>query len=360
MTTTQPEVLSNAEEKEFNDAVKLLDSIEQQVCHNNATAAIMLRLYGLYKQKMEGDIMESMPSPKDIVRVAKFQSWKSLEGMSKKKATILYISVVQQLVKQTEIAQNQRRERAETTWKMLAILIAFISIMLLLHYHEIEILPSLNHVESMLGLGLVIVRSTAEQYRMKFDLYQFSWNSEWVFGWMYLQRMFTTLPYSFQSFLGMEQLLSSSSSSSVSITKDKKHKTMYGSLEYTPSSHTYNQINSIQSGNLFLVLLQLLCGIYLLTTLWLYNTKQRRIAFYQRLSDFFAYLFRFCFTTNNNVTTNNSSPINTTTISSTTNIPTSNVVASNTTITTTTTPAKASYSPTIRSSILLAPTYFAT
>ena len=340
MATTQPEVLSNAEEKEFNDAVKLLDSIEQQVCHNNATAAIMLRLYGLYKQKMEGDIMESMPSPKDIVRVAKFQSWKSLEGMSKKKATILYISVVQQLVKQTETAQNQRRVRAETTWKMLAILIAFISIMLLLHYHGIEILPSFNHVESMLALGLVIARSTAERYRMKFDLYQFSWNSEWVFGWMYLQRMFTTLPYSFQSFLGMEQL---SSSSSVPIIKDKKHKTMYGSLEYTPS-HTYNQINSIQTGNLFLVLLQLLCGIYLLTTLWLYNTKQRRIAFYQRLSDFFAYLFRFCFTTNNNVTTNNSPPINTTT-----NIPTTNVVASNTTITTTTTPTKASYSPVIRS-----------
>ena len=337
------------EEMDFNDAVKLLEAIEGHVSHNNATAAIMLRLYGLYKQKMEGDIMESVPTSKDIVILTKFHSWKSFEGMSKKVATLQYISVVQQLVKQTEITQNQRRERAELSWKIFAILIAVMSIVMLLQYQGIEIIlpPTFNRVESTFASGLAIARSTAERYRMTFDLYHVYWGSGWMFGRNYLRRMFSFL-HSSQSLLGIEHL----SSPSVSIMKDKKSKAVHGNLEYTPSHTPSNQNQSTQSGyDSLMLLLQLSFGTYLLTTMWLYNTKQRRIAYYQRLSDFFASLLRFCFTAN--TTTKNI----TTTKTAANNITTNNSITSNIN-NIATKPTKASYSPAIRSPILLIPSYF--
>ena len=366
-----PVLLSITEEKDFSDAVKTLDDIEGQVSHNNASTTVMLRLYGLYKQKMEGDIMEGVPNSTDIVRLAKFHSWKSLEGMDKRVAALQYIAVVQQLVKQTELAQNQRRERAETSWKILAILIAVMSIVMLLHQHGVEILPSFHRVESVLGFGLAMARSSIGSYRIKFDSYHFYWGSDKMFGWKYLQSMFA-FPHSSESLLGIEHL----SSSSVPFIKDEKSTGMYGSFDYIPSQ-TSNQDKLCQIGNQsLLLLLQWSFGIYLLSTLWQYNTKQRRVACYQRLSDFFASLFRFCFTTNttvNNITSSNTSTDTTTTDTitnnntnkiTTSNITTSNITTNNTTtsnITTSNTvskasePTKAPYSPAIRSAILHIP-----
>jgi diazepam-binding inhibitor (GABA receptor modulating acyl-CoA-binding protein) len=56
----------------------------------------LLRLYGLYKQAVEGDVNTSRPRF-DLKGKAKWDAWKENEGMSKEAAQQAYIDLVNSL-----------------------------------------------------------------------------------------------------------------------------------------------------------------------------------------------------------------------------------------------------------------------
>ncbi len=58
----------------------------------------MLRLYGLYKQATEGDITSERPGFWNLVKKAKWDSWKSFEGYDVKTAKKEYINTVLELI----------------------------------------------------------------------------------------------------------------------------------------------------------------------------------------------------------------------------------------------------------------------
>ncbi|XP_076647829.1 acyl-CoA-binding protein homolog [Halictus rubicundus] len=57
----------------------------------------LLKLYGLYKQGTTGDVNTSRPGMMDLKGKAKWDQWKSNEGMSKDKAKEEYIKLVDSL-----------------------------------------------------------------------------------------------------------------------------------------------------------------------------------------------------------------------------------------------------------------------
>jgi len=58
----------------------------------------LLKLYALFKQGTSGDAPEEGPSnPFDIVRMAKYQAWSALRGMSAEKAQEDYVALVERL-----------------------------------------------------------------------------------------------------------------------------------------------------------------------------------------------------------------------------------------------------------------------
>lgn len=58
----------------------------------------MLALYGLYKQSTVGDVNTERPSFWDFVGKAKWDSWKSYEGLSKSEAEKRYVNLVSKLM----------------------------------------------------------------------------------------------------------------------------------------------------------------------------------------------------------------------------------------------------------------------
>ena len=59
---------------------------------------ILLQLYSLYKQSVEGDINTDPPSnPFDFVSKAKHEAWASLKGKTKESAMQDYVDLVQKL-----------------------------------------------------------------------------------------------------------------------------------------------------------------------------------------------------------------------------------------------------------------------
>ena len=57
----------------------------------------LLKLYGLYKQATEGDVLGDRPGGFDFKAIAKYDSWASLKGKTKEEAMQDYIDLVASL-----------------------------------------------------------------------------------------------------------------------------------------------------------------------------------------------------------------------------------------------------------------------
>lgn len=57
----------------------------------------LLKLYGLYKQAIEGDNESERPGGFDFKAAAKYNSWLGFKGKSKSEATALYLELVEKL-----------------------------------------------------------------------------------------------------------------------------------------------------------------------------------------------------------------------------------------------------------------------
>jgi len=54
----------------------------------------LLELYGLYKQALLGDCLQSKPGMFDVKGQFKWKSWKDKKGMSQEEATKKYVALV--------------------------------------------------------------------------------------------------------------------------------------------------------------------------------------------------------------------------------------------------------------------------
>jgi acyl-CoA-binding protein len=57
----------------------------------------LLKLYAFYKQATLGDVSGKRPEAMDMVGRAKYDAWASLKGVSKDKAMMAYIRLVERL-----------------------------------------------------------------------------------------------------------------------------------------------------------------------------------------------------------------------------------------------------------------------
>jgi len=58
----------------------------------------LLRLYGLFKQATEGDVLEERPGGFDFKAFAKYDAWESQKGKSKDAAMAEYIELAKELI----------------------------------------------------------------------------------------------------------------------------------------------------------------------------------------------------------------------------------------------------------------------
>ena len=73
----------------FNDIVGRVHSLDHRPSNEN-----LLKMYGLYKQAIEGDVAGDRPGGFDFKAIAKYDSWASLRGMSQEEAMQAYIDLV--------------------------------------------------------------------------------------------------------------------------------------------------------------------------------------------------------------------------------------------------------------------------
>lgn len=73
-------------------------SVRVKSLTNKPSDTIMLELYGLFKQATVGNVDTDRPSFWDLVGKAKWDSWKSYEGLSADDAKSKYVCLVQKLV----------------------------------------------------------------------------------------------------------------------------------------------------------------------------------------------------------------------------------------------------------------------
>jgi diazepam-binding inhibitor (GABA receptor modulator, acyl-CoA-binding protein) len=59
--------------------------------------AMLLKLYGLYKQATAGDVAEKKPGFADMVGRAKWDAWNSLKGTAKDNAMQQYVDLIESL-----------------------------------------------------------------------------------------------------------------------------------------------------------------------------------------------------------------------------------------------------------------------
>lgn len=65
---------------------------------NRPSNEVLLKLYSLYKQGMEGDVSGKKPGRLNIAGRAKFEAWESVRGMDSEEAKEKYIELVDALV----------------------------------------------------------------------------------------------------------------------------------------------------------------------------------------------------------------------------------------------------------------------
>lgn len=58
---------------------------------------VMLRLYALFKQATKGDCMGDRPGMMDFIGRAKYDAWKTVEGITKDEAMRQYVALVEEL-----------------------------------------------------------------------------------------------------------------------------------------------------------------------------------------------------------------------------------------------------------------------
>jgi acyl-CoA-binding protein len=82
-------------QQQFDDAVNASKLLSERPSND-----VMLQLYALYKQALEGDIHIDPPSnPFDFVGKAKYEAWEGLKGKSKEDAMQDYVDLVEGLKK---------------------------------------------------------------------------------------------------------------------------------------------------------------------------------------------------------------------------------------------------------------------
>lgn len=79
-------------EERFNQAV-----IRSKELTQRPTNEELLKLYGLYKQAIEGDVQGERPGGFDFKGAAKYDAWESLKGKPKQAAMEAYITLVETL-----------------------------------------------------------------------------------------------------------------------------------------------------------------------------------------------------------------------------------------------------------------------
>ncbi len=58
---------------------------------------VLLRIYGLYKQATEGDVVGERPTGFDFKAMAKYDAWAKLKGQSAQEAEQAYIQLINSL-----------------------------------------------------------------------------------------------------------------------------------------------------------------------------------------------------------------------------------------------------------------------
>ena len=98
-------------EKKFKRASKRILSLDERPDDNT-----MLRLYSLYKQATEGDATGRLPIAKGMVAVAKWKSWKKLEGTDPEDAMASYCEIADVLLNENlvEVVQGIESWRGRT------------------------------------------------------------------------------------------------------------------------------------------------------------------------------------------------------------------------------------------------------
>ena len=78
---------------EFQEAAEKVTQLSKRP--DNET---LLKLYALYKQGSEGNVMSQRPGLMDFKGRAKWDAWKQLEGLDMKEAQTQYVALVEELV----------------------------------------------------------------------------------------------------------------------------------------------------------------------------------------------------------------------------------------------------------------------
>lgn len=78
--------------EEFEDAAKRVNDLPKR-----PSDAVLLDLYGLYKQASSGDVSSKRPGFIDVRGRAKWDAWKKREGMSAEDARDAYVRLVEKL-----------------------------------------------------------------------------------------------------------------------------------------------------------------------------------------------------------------------------------------------------------------------
>jgi len=76
---------------DFEDAVQRARNLPNQ------PPDVLLELYGLYKQALEGDVTKKKPGPLNIQGRYKYDAWASQKGKSKEDAMQAYVKLIKKL-----------------------------------------------------------------------------------------------------------------------------------------------------------------------------------------------------------------------------------------------------------------------
>lgn len=90
--TTLPATMTDLR-REFEQAAKDVQQLGTRPDND-----ILLKLYALYKQGMEGNLSRTQPGFFDFIGTAKHEAWAQLNGVSEEDAMRRYIALVQQLL----------------------------------------------------------------------------------------------------------------------------------------------------------------------------------------------------------------------------------------------------------------------
>jgi diazepam-binding inhibitor (GABA receptor modulating acyl-CoA-binding protein) len=89
----------------FNKSIEVINSLKQR-SKIQPTDTEKLKIYGLYKQAIDGDNKIDMPYSIQYKAKAKWQAWKDNSGKTKDKAKLEYIELVASFCKKHSIKVN--------------------------------------------------------------------------------------------------------------------------------------------------------------------------------------------------------------------------------------------------------------